>query len=135
MRFATYLELESFKLPIENLMASAPTIIHTSNHTVNVHSFRLPDHPLPAISHRLNGIALPNPPCPHGPDVDYFDRHGGGNREPISLDDEPHPQQDPQNPLKNRVQLILEQMFYDILQESPNKKGHAEGSWTNIHCM
>ncbi|KAI6138337.1 hypothetical protein BKA82DRAFT_3990551 [Pisolithus tinctorius] len=28
--------------------------------------------------------------------------------------------------------MILEQMYYDILQESPNKRSHTQGAWTNI---
>ncbi|KIO00762.1 hypothetical protein M404DRAFT_60475, partial [Pisolithus tinctorius Marx 270] len=31
-----------------------------------------------------------------------------------------------------QVQVLLEQFFYDLLQESPNKKAASEGSWTNI---
>ncbi|KAI6142092.1 hypothetical protein BKA82DRAFT_4018244 [Pisolithus tinctorius] len=34
--------------------------------------------------------------------------------------------------LKHEVQMILEQMYYDILQESPNKQSHTQGAWTNI---
>ncbi|KAI9451894.1 hypothetical protein HD554DRAFT_1990371, partial [Boletus coccyginus] len=31
-----------------------------------------------------------------------------------------------------RVKVILEQFFYDMVQESPNKKAATEGAWINI---
>ena len=104
----------------------------STRQTMDVCHFRPQDRPLPAIGPSLNGILLPNPPRPHGPDVDYFVRHGGGNRQPVPDDDEPHFQDAPHNPLKSEVRIILEQMFFDILQESPNKKSQLEGAWTNI---
>lgn len=107
----------------------------TSNHTLDVRSLRPPERPLPIVGQRLNGLPLPAAPRPRGPDVDYFNRRGGGNRDAVML--ELDIQQDPNNgnPLKNEVQVILEQMFFDILQESPNKRTHTEGSWTNIPHM
>lgn len=104
----------------------------SSCQTMDVRHLRPQDRPLPALGHRLDGLLLPKPQPPRGPDVDYFHLHGGGNRPLEARDDDPEFIVDPQNPLKNEVQVILEQMFFDILQESPNKKSHREGAWTNI---
>lgn len=102
----------------------------TSSQTIEVRSIRPRDDPLPEIGHSLDRLPLPDPARPQGPDVDYFHQHGGGNRPLVPPDDDP--EMEPENPLKNRVQLILEQMFYDILHESPNRRSHSEGPWTNI---
>lgn len=103
----------------------------TSNQTIKVQDIRPAERPLPQITNRLDGRPIPNPVHPQGVDVDYFQHHGGGNREHDDDDNQPD-NQDPQNPLKCQVQLILEQMYYDILQESPNKRNRNEGAWTNI---
>ncbi|KAF8431680.1 hypothetical protein L210DRAFT_3507781 [Boletus edulis BED1] len=68
--------------------------------------------------------------CDMRPDINYFHQHGRGNCPPIPPDDDAKPE--PENSLKSHVQLILEQMFYDILQESPNRKSHSQKPWTNI---
>jgi hypothetical protein len=102
----------------------------STRQTMDVRHFRPQDRPLPALGSGLDGIPLPNPPRPHGPDVDYFIHHGGGNRQPIP--DEDVPQDAPRDPLKSEVRVILEQMFFDVLQESPNRKSQREGAWTNI---
>ena len=100
--------------------------------TLDVRNFRAPDHPLPQIGNQLDGLPLPEPHHPRGHDVDYFHRHGGGNRNYL-IEDEADPLDEPtDNPLKDHVQLILDQFYHDILQESPNKRHHAEGAWTNI---
>ncbi|KAI6009140.1 hypothetical protein EDC04DRAFT_2610733 [Pisolithus marmoratus] len=67
-----------------------------------------------------------------GQDVEYFNRHGRGNRN-VDVEDDLHNEVN-NNPdaLKQKVQLILEQMYYDILHESPNKRYHMVGAWTNI---
>lgn len=108
------------------------TTNRSSNKTMDIRHIRPEERPLPTLTARLDGLPLPNPQHPRGPDVDYFQQNGGGNRQAEGADDEPQFQEDPQNPLKNEVQVILEQFFFDILQESPNKKSKTEGSWTNI---
>ncbi|KIO04314.1 hypothetical protein M404DRAFT_143823 [Pisolithus tinctorius Marx 270] len=39
---------------------------------------------------------------------------------------------EPDEDIATQVQLLLEQFFNDMLQESLNKKATSEGSWTNI---
>ncbi|KAG8213832.1 hypothetical protein J3R82DRAFT_10560 [Butyriboletus roseoflavus] len=73
---------------------------HTSNNTINVCSLRTSDCPLPVLSHCLDNIALPNPHVLMVPTLTILNNMESKN---------------PKNPLKSQVQLILEQMFYDIL--------------------
>ncbi|KAI6010447.1 hypothetical protein BKA83DRAFT_4068589 [Pisolithus microcarpus] len=87
---------------------------------------------MPTIGDRLDGLPLPNPSRPQGRDVEYFNRHGGGNRNVDVEDDHPDEGDEEPDALKQKVQSILEQMYYDILHESPNKRCHTEGAWTNI---
>jgi hypothetical protein len=108
------------------------TANRTTHQTMDVRHIRPADRPLPAIGHRLDGLPFPNPQQPHGADVNFFQEHGGGNRQAIDVGNNFEIQQDANNPLKNEVQIILEQMYFDILQESPNKRSHREGAWTNI---
>ncbi|KAF8551898.1 hypothetical protein OG21DRAFT_1486625 [Imleria badia] len=88
--------------------------------------------PLPVLSPSVNHVPLLEPPHPHGPNVNYFHYHGGGNCQPAIDDDEPHLQEDPCNPLKIEVHVILKQMFFYIVQEFLNKKSQLEGAWINI---
>lgn len=104
----------------------------TGNQTMDVRLIRAADRPLPAIGRRLDGLPLPNPQHPRGDDVDFFHEHGGGNRQVVNADDDFEAAQDVNNPLKQAVQVILEQMFFDIIQVSPNKRSYREGAWTNI---
>ncbi|KAF8130614.1 hypothetical protein EV363DRAFT_1296686 [Boletus edulis] len=98
----------------------------TLNQTIEVHSIRPREQLLPEIGHS----PLPDFAYPQRPDINYFHQHGRGNRPLIPPDDDAKPE--PENSLKSHVQLILEQMFYDILQESPNCKSHSQKPWTNI---
>ncbi|KAF9227000.1 hypothetical protein BS17DRAFT_764361 [Gyrodon lividus] len=65
-------------------------------------------------------------------DVNHFDLCGGGNQAPGVPFELSNDERDQENPLKQEVQRVLEQMYFDILQESPNKKSHTQGAWTNI---
>ncbi|KAI6041176.1 hypothetical protein EDC04DRAFT_2893391 [Pisolithus marmoratus] len=108
------------------------TANRTGHHTMDVANIRPYDCPMPAVGHQLDGLLLPNPPCPQGRDVEYFNQHGGGNCN-VDVEDDLHNEvNDDPDALKQKVQLILEQMYYDILHESPNKQYHTVGAWTNI---
>ena len=106
------------------------TANRSAQHTIDARNFRTADEPLPRIGRRLDGLGIPGPRRPHGPDVDYFRQHGGGTRDLI---EDATPQGEAaDNPLKQHVQEILLQLYYDILSESPNKRSRLEGAWTNI---
>ncbi|KAI6044342.1 hypothetical protein EDC04DRAFT_2561460, partial [Pisolithus marmoratus] len=65
----------------------------------------------------------------HGPDVDHFAQHGGGSHDAQVLIGAA---QDDGEDTPTRIKLLLEQFFYDMLEESPNKKAATDGPWTNI---
>ena len=69
--------------------------------------FRPQDFPLPALDSGLDGIPLPNPPCPHGPNIDYFICHEGGNHQPMPDDDVP---QDAKDTLNKAHKLIIDHL-------------------------
>ena len=100
--------------------------------THDVRNLRPYDHPLPQIGNRLDGLPIPHPRGARGADVDYYHRHGGGNHRLDIHEDLGAAEEHVENPLKVQVQEILAQMYYDILQESPNKRNRVEGPWTNI---
>lgn len=104
----------------------------TANPTLDVQNLRPHDRPLPQIGNRLNGLPVPKVRRPQGPDVDHFNQHGSGNRR-LDIANNPDLNNEvPEISLKQQVQEILEQLYYDILHESPNKRNHLEGAWTNI---
>ena len=102
--------------------------------THDVRNLRPYDLPLPQIGNHLEGLPIPNPQGARGTDVDYYHHHGGGNHCLDIHEDLGAAEEHVENPLKVQVQEILAQMYYDILQESPNKRNNVEGPWTNIPC-
>ena len=98
--------------------------------TLRVQDIRPPDRTLPEVNEALlQNVYIRPTRSMGGPDVDHFARHGGGNRDAqVLLNNQPNNNQD----ISLKVQHILEQFFYDMLQESPNRKGASQGAWTNI---
>jgi hypothetical protein len=118
-------ELQTGRRPINTERTSN----RSAHPTLDLQNIRPHDRALPQIGNRLDGLPIPNVWRPQGPDVDYFHQNGGGNRrlDIANIDNDA-----PEISLKQQVQEILEQMYYDILQESPNKRDRQEGAWTNI---
>jgi hypothetical protein len=94
--------------------------------TIRVEDIRPEDRPLPRIPGTLANISLQPPQGMEGEDVDHFNVHGGGNRDQAS------DAEDAEEDLTRRVQKILEQFFFDLIEESPNKKRATDGAWTSI---
>ncbi|KAG8221814.1 hypothetical protein J3R82DRAFT_2152, partial [Butyriboletus roseoflavus] len=101
----------------------------TKKRTLPVDDTRNDDRPLPQINDQgFENIRMRPAQRMRGEDVDHFARHGGGNR--IQALDNPNV--DPEADLSMRIKKILEQFFYDIIQQAPNRKSAQDGSWTNI---
>ena len=97
--------------------------------TLRVEDIRPADRTLPEVNETfLQNVNIRPTRSVQGPDVAHFAQYGGGNRDAqVLLNQQPNNSQS----ISIRVKLILEQFFYDMLQESPNKKGN-QGAWTNI---
>lgn len=135
----------AFRLPItevrqimgtsnHNLPRTLANIERTANRskrrTLDIENIRPADRSLPHMQETfLNDIKQRPSKRMRGPDVDHFAQHGGGNRDAQVL---LNALQEDDQDTATKVKLILEQVFYDILMESPNKKAAHEGAWTNI---
>ena len=97
----------------------------TAHTTTSVDVMRDADRELPTIDNRLDDMRIVQRGRMQGRDVEYFHQQGGGNRQPGN--DAPG-----EHVLATEVRKILEQFYYDMLAESPNRRRAQEGAWTNI---
>ncbi|KIK73234.1 hypothetical protein PAXRUDRAFT_29267, partial [Paxillus rubicundulus Ve08.2h10] len=98
--------------------------------TLHVDDIRDEDCVLPVINAEiLEGVHLRPAQRMRGEDVVHFHTFGGGNR--LDALPENH-RDDAEEALSIRVQKLLEQFFFDILQQALNHRSASEGSWTNI---
>lgn len=104
------------------------TANRSKRRTIHVDDIRPEDRDLPQIDSHLDNIQLRPTQRMRGEDVNHFAIHGGGNRT-NGVDD--HNDEESQD-ITLRVKKILEQFFFDMIEESPNKKSAKEGAWTNI---
>lgn len=102
----------------------------TRKRTIRVDEARDEDRLLPQIQNaNLQNLRVRPAQRMRGDDVDHYALHGGGNRIPGLNDANPAHQE---VNMVVRVQKLLEQFFYDLIQQAPNHKAAKDGSWTNI---
>lgn len=136
---------DAFKIPLDEvrrIMTSTSNYIprqighnqRTSNRsarrTIHVGNIRPRERSLPQVRQDLLQNIKKRPEHRMmGADVRHFAIHGGGNRDAqVLLQNDEHDRED----TITKVQVIMEQFYYDIIQESPNRKKKTDGSWTNI---
>lgn len=143
-QFSNEAILSAFRIDLQNLrqIIEVPTLNlarrgtnpeRTSNHskccTLNADDICPYGRDLPHIDeHRLANIQVRPHRRMRGEDVTHFEMHGGGSHNPDDCAcnmDQPHN-------LILRARNLMEQFFFDIIEESLNKKSVSEGAWTNI---
>lgn len=102
----------------------------TRKRTIRVDDARDQHRPLPQIQNEnLQDLQFRPAQRMRGDDVNHFARHGGGNRIQGQNNINPANQEED---MGIRIQKLLEQFFYDLIQQAPNRKAAKDGSWTNI---
>ncbi|KAG6370137.1 hypothetical protein JVT61DRAFT_12439 [Boletus reticuloceps] len=105
------------------------TANRSSRVTLRVDDIRPAERAVPQIDDRLlHNIQRRHPAVARGPDVEHFRTHGGGTRDGQMLRAQPAGSDD----FIRTIKTLLEQMFHDILQESPNQRSALGRAWTNI---
>lgn len=102
----------------------------TIRQTIAVNNICAEDCKLPDLN--LNNLNIndievrdPNAMLMQGEDVDHFHNHGGGNCNQQHQVDEDNAEA---NSLHVTIQKLLEQFYFNIISESPNKKAAADGT-------